>query len=123
MPTRLLLIDDDPAACEAVSATLSSRGFEVTCANSGADALLALEDEEIDAVVSDLRMPTMTGLELCRLVRSSWPSVPVVLVTAFGSMESAVDAIRAGAYDFIAKPIQIEELLLTLERALEPRRL
>jgi two-component system response regulator AtoC len=73
--------------------------------------------------VSDLNMPGMNGIELCRRAHATWPSLPVVLVTAFGSMETAVAAIRAGAYDFIAKPIQIPELLLTLSRALEHKQL
>ena len=121
--TRLLFIDDDAAVREAVGATLRGRGVNVVCASGGAEALAALESEEFDAVVSDLNMPGMSGIELCHRVLKSWPNLPVVLVTAFGSMETAVAAIRAGAYDFIAKPIQITELMLTLERAVEHRKL
>jgi two-component system response regulator HydG len=123
MPAKLLLIDDDDAVCAAVSETLVARGYEVIAVGSGAAALDALGQHELDAVISDLNMPGMTGLELCKRVHASWPNMPVVLMTAFGSMETAVSAIRAGAYDFIAKPIQIPELLLTLERALEHRKL
>ena len=123
MEAKLLFIDDDAAVCDVVSATLTHRGFDVVCANAGADALVALERDEFDAVVSDLNMPGMSGLELCRRAHATRPNLPVVLVTAFGSMETAVAAIRAGAYDFIAKPIQMPELLLTLERALEHRQL
>jgi two-component system response regulator AtoC len=125
MPTeaRLLFIDDDVEVCSAVSTTLTQRGYDVVCANAGADALALLEREEFDAVVSDLQMPGMSGLELCRRAHATRPSLPVVLVTAFGSMETAVGAIRAGAYDFISKPIQMPELLLTLARALEHRQL
>jgi two-component system response regulator HydG len=120
---KLLFIDDDVDVCEAVSATLGARGFDVVTVTTGAEALTALEQGEFDAVVSDLNMPGMTGLELCRRCHVRWPNLPVVLVTAFGSMETAVGAIRAGAYDFIAKPIQVQELLLTLERALEHKQL
>ncbi len=123
LPARLLIIDDDVAACDAISATLTSRGFEVVSANSGAAALELLEREEVDAVITDLHMPGMTGIELCQRAHKSWPDLPIVLVTAFGSMETVVAAIRAGAYDFIAKPIQMQELLLTLTRALEHRKL
>ena len=123
MQAKLLFIDDDAAVCDVVSTTLDARGYAVTCANSGADALTALERDEFDAVISDLNMPGMSGLELCQRAHAKFPALPVVLVTAFGSMETAVAAIRAGAYDFIAKPIQIPELLLTLTRALEHRRL
>ena len=120
---KLLIIDDDIAVCEAVSDTLTARGFEVTCVQTGTDALAALERVELDAVITDLTMPGMSGLELCRSVHASWPNLPVVLMTAFGSIETAVGAIRAGAYDYIAKPIQVPELLLTLERALEHKKL
>jgi len=120
---KLLVIDDDVAVCEAVSDTLTQRGFEVTRVHSGADAMAALEHRELDAIISDLNMPGMSGLELCRRVHTNWPNLPVVLMTAFGSMENAVGAIRAGAYDFISKPLQVPELLLTLERALEHRKL
>jgi two-component system response regulator HydG len=123
MQAKLLLIDDDEAVCAVMRETLEARDFDVIVASSGDAALEALGQHEIDAVISDLNMPGMTGLELCRRVHASWPNLPVVLMTAFGSMETAVGAIRAGAYDFIAKPIQVPELLVTLERALEHRKL
>jgi DNA-binding NtrC family response regulator len=123
MNAKLLLIDDDAAICEAVSATLGPRGYDVVSLNSGSDALAALEHDEFEAVVTDINMPGMTGLEFCRRAHTEWPNLPVVLVTAFGSMETAVAAIRAGAYDFISKPIRTQELLVTLARALEHRQL
>jgi len=123
MKARLLLVDDDVSVCDVVSETLRLREFEVVCANSAADALVALDGDEFDAVISDLKMPGMSGLEFCKRAHASWPALPVILVTAFGSMETAVAAIRAGAYDFISKPIQMQELMLTLTRALEHRRL
>jgi two-component system response regulator HydG len=119
---KILFIDDDVAVCEAVKATLELR-FDVVCAHTGAAALAALARAEFEVVVSDLKMPGMTGLELCRRAHASHPNLPVVLVTAFGSLDTAVAAIRAGAYDFISKPIQVPELLLTLTRALDHRRL
>ncbi len=121
--SRLLLIDDDAAVCEVVSATLTQRGYEVLSSSSGAEALATLEREEVDAIVTDLHMPGISGLELCRSLHARFPTLPVILMTAFGSMEAAVAAIRAGAYDFISKPLQIPELLLTLARALEHRQL
>ena len=119
MSAKLLFIDDDTAVCDAISTTLTARGFQVVCANAGASALQTLADNEFDVVVTDLNMPGMSGLELCRRTHISQPKLPVVLVTAFGSLQSAVGALRAGAYDFISKPIQTPELLLTLERALK----
>src|SRR5688572_819232 len=82
MHPKLLFIDDDVASCEVVDETLSKRGFEVTIATSGAKALLALEQNEFDVVLSDLRMPGMSGLELCQRLHGRWPQLPVVLVTA-----------------------------------------
>jgi DNA-binding NtrC family response regulator len=123
MQPKLMLIDDDQALCDAMSATLTLRDYDVTIANSGADALLALELGDFDLVVADINMPGMTGLEFCRRTHTQWLDLPVVLITAFGSMEMAVAAIRAGAYDFIAKPLHLDELFLTLERAVEHRHL
>jgi two-component system response regulator HydG len=123
MLPRLLFVDDDVAMCDAISATLAQRSYEVVCVHTGAAALAALEHGEFAAIVSDVRLPGMTGLELCQQARAGWPEVPVVIVTAFGNMETAVAAIRAGAYDFISKPIQMPELLTTLSRALEHRQL
>lgn len=119
---KVLFIDDDVAVCDAIKATLEPR-FDVVCAYTGAAALTALGRAKFDVVVSDLKMPGMTGLELCQRAHASHPELPVVLVTAFGSLDTAVAAIRAGAYDFISKPIQVPELLLTLTRALDHRRL
>lgn len=123
MQARVLVTDDDAAMREALTATLEQRGYEVFTADNGADALSLIGREELDAVVTDLNMPGMSGIELCGKVHASWPGLPVILVTAFGSMETAVSAIRAGAYDFISKPIQTQELMLTLARAVEHRKL
>jgi two-component system response regulator HydG len=119
----LLLIDDDAAVCDVVSSTLSKRGYHVVSTSTGAEALVALDGGEFDVVVSDFSMPGMSGIELCRRAHTLRPNLPVVLVTAFGSTETAVAALRAGVYDFISKPIQMPELLLTLARALEHRQL
>lgn len=123
MRAKLLFIDDDQAMCDAISATLGAHHFQVVCTNSGASALDLLESGDFDVAVTDLNMPAMSGLELCRRAHVRWPQLPVILITAFGSVQSAVGALRAGAYDFISKPIQVQELLVTLERVIEQRRL
>lgn len=123
MAGKLLFIDDDRAVCDVVHAALSKRGFDVACGSGGKAALDTLEASKVDVLMTDLHMPGMDGLELCRRASARWPNLPIVVVTAFGNLESAVAATRAGAYDFIAKPIQLEELLLTLARALEHGRL
>lgn len=88
---------------------------------SGHDALDLLRAEDFDVVVTDLTMPGMTGLELCARVVENRPDVPVVVITAFGSLDTATAAIRAGAYDFITKPFELDLLELTLERAIRHR--
>ena len=121
MGARLLCVDDDAAVCRALTAVLAGQGFDVACANSGDDALALLRKQDFDAAILDLNMPGMSGLELCRRAHALRASLPIVLVTAFGSMQTAVDALRAGVSDFVVKPVQIPELLSALERTIEPR--
>src|SRR4051794_19821149 len=102
---------------------LKKRGFQVVPFNTGADALAALPKHDVDVVVTDLNMKGMTGLELCQRVVADRPDLPVIVLTAFGSFETAVGAIRAGAYDFVTKPVEIEALAIAVRRACEHRRL
>ena len=123
MGHRVLLVDDDVNMCEMLAQRLSKRGFEPTTRTSAAAALELLEGQDFDAMVTDMQMPGMTGIELCERVLASRPNLPVIVVTAFGSMETAVSAIRAGAYDFITKPFEIDILVFSLERAIGHRSL
>jgi DNA-binding NtrC family response regulator len=117
MTLRALLVDDDPALCETLAIGLRKRGATARCCTTAADALLQIEEGDFDVVVTDLNMGGMGGIELCERIMLNRPDVPVVVLTAFGSLETAVAAIRAGAYDFISKPIEIEAFVLTIERA------
>jgi DNA-binding NtrC family response regulator len=123
MNPRALIVDDEPAECELVCDALSHAGFEVTSAQSPGRALDLLATRPFDAVLTDLNMPGMNGTELCRRIIEAAPHVPVVLVTAFGSIDSAVDAMRAGAYDFLTKPFDVDAVALVLRRAVEHRAL
>ena len=114
---KLLFVDDDSSLCEVAAAGLTRRGFEVVWRTSGEEAEQLISSESFDVVATDLNMGGMDGNELCRRILERRPDLPVVVLTAFGSMESAVGAIRAGAYDFIVKPVELETLSLTLERA------
>jgi DNA-binding NtrC family response regulator len=116
---RILFVDDDQSMCETVEMALGRRGFAVSWRTSGEEALSLLLAEDFQCVVTDLHMEGLDGLELCRRAVKNRPNVPVVVLTGFGSMEAAVSAIRAGAYDFITKPIDIDGLALTLERAVK----
>ncbi len=119
----MLFVDDDAAMRDVVGSALGKRGFEVVCLGSGAEAMATLANSEFDAIVTDLQMQGMDGLEFCRRAMERRPGVPVVVVTAFGNVETAVGAIRAGAYDFVAKPLQMDDLVFRLTRAVQHRRL
>jgi len=120
---RILVVDDDDAMREMVISLLGDQGFEAAGAESADAALARLRDDEVDAVVSDIRMPGQSGLELVGEIHALRPETPVILMTAFGSIDSAVEAMRAGAFDYITKPFKRDELLLALERAFETRAL
>ena len=117
-PPRVLVVEDDPAMASMVVNGLCRRGFVASAAHSAADALAAPEPE---VVVSDVRLGGMTGLELCERLVARRPDVPVILVTAFGDLDTAIAAIRAGAHDFLPKPFEVEELALRVTRAAELR--
>ena len=118
---RVLLVEDDESVCLLLQASLLR--FDVEFRTSGEEALRALEAESFDVVVTDLYMPGMTGIELCERIRQSHFDLPVIVLTAHGRLDTAVAAIRAGAYDFLVKPPAIESLDIAIERALENRTL
>ena len=118
---RILLVDDEPGVLFTLEEVLSERGYETISATSGEQALERLDG--VEAVLTDLAMPGMDGLELLRAVKEKDPHLPVVLITARGSERVAVVAMKDGAYDYLAKPYDIEELALVVERAVEARRL
>jgi two-component system response regulator HydG len=120
---RVLVVDDDRTLCETLEAGLSRRGFTVTWRTSADEALAVLSTEELDVVVTDLNMKGTSGLVLCERVVERRGDIPVVVLTAFGSFETAVAAIRAGAYDFISKPVQLDVLAIALRRAAQHRAL
>jgi two-component system, NtrC family, response regulator AtoC len=118
MSARILITDDDEVSCRLFAKVLQGEGYQVDWAQAGEEALVRLEDEVYDLLLIDVRLPGMTGLEVTRVVRKEYPSLPVVIMTAFGSMETAIEAIREGAFDYISKPLNLEELKHTVARAL-----
>jgi len=114
---RILLVDDERAMCEYVASALPSLGFSMEWRLTAEEARSLLAQSQFDIVVADINMPGQGGLELCQRLAGSHPDIPVIVITAYGSLDTAVAAIRAGAYDFITKPFDIEALALTLERA------
>jgi DNA-binding NtrC family response regulator len=123
LKARVLVVDDDRAACELMASGLRRRDFTLEWRLTAQEAIAPVMNGAVDVVVADLNMPGVSGIDLCRRIAADRPDVPVVVVTAFGSLETAVAAIRAGAYDFVTKPFEIEELELTLERAMQHRQL
>ena len=120
---KILVVDDDAEMCAMLNAQLSRRGFVVTPMTDPGAAFDLLRAGDFDVVVTDLNMRGMNGIELCERIVSNRPDIPVVVITAFGSLETAIAAMRVGAYDFVPKPFEIEALVLALERAAQHRAL
>lgn len=118
---RILIIEDDDSLRRVMEYNLSEEGYEVSVAKDGSEGLSFFSKMEFDLCITDLNMPGMDGMEVLRRVKGSSPEMPVIIVTAFGTIEKAVEGIKAGAYDFIAKPFGREHLKLTVKKALEYR--
>ena len=119
----VLLVDDDPAMLALVESWLAQDGFRVLTASSGSEALEVFSEGDPDLVISDLIMPGMNGIELLKQLRASSSELPIILVTSYGSIPSAVEAIREGADDYLSKPIHPDDLKIVIARALEQRAL
>ena len=119
----ILLIDDDASLRRVIEYSLVENGYRVHAAASGEDGVAHFATDRCDAVITDITMPGMSGMEVLAKVRNIDPEVPVIIITAYGTIESAVEAMRKGAYDYITKPFNRDELRITLERALKMRRL
>jgi DNA-binding NtrC family response regulator len=120
---KILVVDDKELMRDSVAAILSRKGHMVVTAPDGASALARIADKRPECVVTDLQMPGMNGLELLEQIRRIDAELPVVFMTAFGSVETAVDAMRKGAFDYVTKPFSGDELAISTERALEHARL
>jgi len=123
MTARILIADDDEVSCQLFAETLESDGFQVDQVTSGDEAIARLRAANHDLVIIDVRMPGISGLEVTRIVHEKYPALPIIVMTAFGSIETAVEAIHEGAFDFISKPMNLAELKKTVSRALSQRSL
>ncbi len=119
----ILLIDDDNSLRRVVEFSLSESGYRVQAAAGGEEGLRLFEKGSFDAVITDITMPGMSGMEVLAKVREQDQTVPVVVITAYGTIESAVEAMKQGAFDYITKPFNRDELRITLDKALKMRRL
>ena len=120
---HLLFVDDETTLRGLMAERLAERGFEVVQADSGERALALLEQFAFDIVITDLRLPGIDGARVIEAARERYPSIVAIVITGFGTVKDAVDAIKRGASDFIAKPFQFDEMLHVLQKALEQRRL
>jgi DNA-binding NtrC family response regulator len=120
---EVLVVDDDTRMRELVAKVLAREGYAVRALPRGQDVLEALQEETADLIISDIRMPEMGGLTLLQEVKRVAPETSVLLMTAFGSIGTAVQAMKAGAYDYLTKPFKMDELIIVVRRAMEARRL
>jgi two-component system, NtrC family, response regulator len=121
--SRVLVVDDDASLRRVVQVQLEQEGYLVSAAASAQQALSSLQVRPFDLIITDLRMPDLSGLELLKQVRSQYPQTVIIILTAFGTVETAVEAMRAGAYDYLTKPVHPDEMVMVVGRALEHVRL
>jgi two-component system response regulator AtoC len=115
---KVLIVDDDVVSCRLLTEVLTQEGVTVVWDTDPRQALARITEETIDLAVLDMRMPEMNGIELLRRLRSQLPELPVIVMTGFGSVDTAVEAISAGAVDYVSKPMNVDELRATVRRAL-----
>lgn len=119
MKNKLLIIDDDLRMRQLLEEKFKKHGYSVISTVDSRDALMIISDEPFDAVVTDLKMPHIEGMEILEFSKQKDPDVPVIVITGYGTVDSAIDAMKKGAYDYLQKPFDPEELLLIVKRAIE----
>lgn len=118
MKARILVVDDEESIREFLEIMLRKEGYEITCAEDGQKALDLIKKKSFDLVISDLQMPNMSGLELLKQVKDIYPDMLYMMITAFGTTETAVEAMKLGAYDYLTKPFKIDEVRINIANAL-----
>jgi DNA-binding NtrC family response regulator len=124
MPERILVVDDEPNMLRLLKTILTDRtGYEVATTNNPLEVSKLLQEEPFDLVITDLKMPLVDGMDLIDIIKKINAELPIVIITAYGTIETAEEAIHKGAYDFITKPFRKETILITIKRALEWKRM
>lgn len=118
-PARILIVDDNPEICKLLSMSLAPLGYEVTSANDGFQALEQIETEQFNVAILDLMLPGPNGIEILRHIREQQVETEVIVLTAYASLETAIKALRMGAYDYITKPFHTNTFRATVRRAIE----
>ena len=119
----ILVVDDEKVVRDGCRRVLTGKGFEVLTAEDGQKAMDLLSGESVDLILLDLKMPVMSGEEVLEITNAKYPDIPVIVITGHGTVDTAVECMKKGAYDFITKPFQIDQFLLTINRAADKRRL
>jgi len=120
---RILLVDDDTTALDLMCDILSEKGYDVDISSSVNEAIEKLKSQHYHALITDLKMPGKSGIKLLEYMVSTYPDIPVIMLTAYGTVQTAVEALKKGAFDYIAKPVQLEELAMALDKAINHFRL
>ena len=115
---KILVIDDEDIVRTSCIRTLAPEGFEVRLAKNGAEGLKMANEESFDIVLTDLKMPDMDGIEVLRIIKEKWPETEVIIVTGYQTVDTAVKAIKLGAYDYIEKPFTPDALIAAITEAL-----
>ena len=124
MPDRILVVDDEPNMLRLLKTILMDKtGYEVTTTNNPLEVSKLLQEGQYDLVVTDLKMPLVDGIDLIGIVKNIDATMPIIVITAYGTIETAEEAIQKGAYDFITKPFRKETILITIKRGLEWKRM
>ena len=119
MANKALIIDDDASVRDLLKFQLDSEGFKVTTADCGKNGIEAVEENEFDIILTDLNLPDFDGIEMVRRCKEISPNTEIIMVTGYGSVEKAIEATKAGAFYYVEKPVEFEELLVLIEKAVE----
>ncbi|HXV12892.1 MAG TPA: response regulator, partial [Candidatus Krumholzibacteria bacterium] len=123
MPKTILIIDDEKTIRWSLAEAIAAGGYDTVDAETAADGVAKFRDASPDLVLLDMKLPDGSGLDVLKMVKAEDPSVPVVMMTAYAEVETAVEAMKLGAYDFVAKPYSVDKLRVTISNALENQRL
>ena len=118
---RILVVDDEDIVRTSCSRTLSPEGYEIRLARNGVEGLKMASEERFDLVLTDLKMPDMDGIEVLRIIKEKWPETAVIIVTGYQTVDTAVKAIKLGAYDYIEKPFTPDALISAVDEAMANR--
>lgn len=120
MAEKILIVDDEVDLLELLELILAEKThYSILTTNNPLEVSALLKEQPVDLLITDLRMPAMGGIELIREVKKNYPDMPVIVITAYGSSQSAEESIAAGAYDYITKPFRKDQIIITINRAME----